>query len=300
MHMMNPILRELGFQATDRVAVVHADDIGMCHATLPAIDELMALGLVTSASVMVPCPWFLDAVAWHRQNPDYDLGIHLTLTSEWARYRWGPISTRAEASGLLDDRGYLHSTTAAVRRLARREAVKIEMRSQIDLATRSGLAPSHIDNHMFVAMCDEFAASYLQLGCECGIPSFMARTRLNVVNETDWFQEQAMKWENRGQPVFDYAKVVTSSGVALDHEEYTRQVFARLPPGLSCVLLHPAVDTPEIRHITGDWRARVADFETFRRSSLLEYVRGLGIQLISYRPLRDMLRKKLNKRSIGD
>ena len=61
---MNPYLQQLGFQADDRVVVVHADDIGMCHATLPAIDELMAFGLVTSASAMVPCPWFLEAASW--------------------------------------------------------------------------------------------------------------------------------------------------------------------------------------------------------------------------------------------
>ncbi len=135
---MNPILRELGFQPDDRVVVVHADDVGMCHATLPAIDELMAFGLVTSASAMVPCPWFLEAVAWHQRNPQRDLGIHLTLTSEWERYRWGPISTRAEASGLLDDRGCFHSTTSAVRRLARREAAGLEMRSQVNLAEPPG------------------------------------------------------------------------------------------------------------------------------------------------------------------
>jgi predicted glycoside hydrolase/deacetylase ChbG (UPF0249 family) len=87
MNAINPILRELGFRPDDRVVVVHADDIRMCHSTLPAIDELMAFGLVTSASAMVPCPSFLEVVAWHQRNPQFDLGIHLTLTSEWERYR---------------------------------------------------------------------------------------------------------------------------------------------------------------------------------------------------------------------
>src|SRR5215217_5387194 len=116
---MNPMLRELGFRPDDRAVVVHADDIGMCHATLPAVDELMAFGLVTSASAMVPCSWFLEVVAWHQRNHQFDLGIHLTLTSEWEGYRWGPITTRAPASGLLDDQGYFHATTSAARRLAR-------------------------------------------------------------------------------------------------------------------------------------------------------------------------------------
>ena len=148
MNTINLVLRDLGFQPDDRVVVVHADDIGMCHSTLPAIQELMEFGLVTSASAMVPCPWFLEVVAWHQRNPQFDLGIHLTLTSEWERYRWGPTSTRAETTGLLDNQGCFHGTTSAVRRLARPEAVGIEMRCQIDLAERSGLAPTHIDNHM--------------------------------------------------------------------------------------------------------------------------------------------------------
>jgi predicted glycoside hydrolase/deacetylase ChbG (UPF0249 family) len=164
MSPINPYLQQLGFQADDRVVVVHADDIGMCHATLPAIDELMAFGLVTSASAMVPCPWFLEAASWHRRNPQFDLGIHLTLTSEWQHYRWGPLSCRDEGSGLLDDQGYFHATTADVRRQARSEAVLIEMRHQIDRGVGSGINPSHVDNHMMVAMCDEFLEIYLQGG----------------------------------------------------------------------------------------------------------------------------------------
>src|ERR1700722_15526708 len=124
MSPINPYLQQLGFQADDRAVVVHAGGIGIFHAPLPAIDELMAFGLVTSASVMVPCPWFLEAASWYRRNPQFDLGIHLTLTSEWPHYRGGPLSTRDEASGLLDDRGYFHGATADVRRQAKSEAVR--------------------------------------------------------------------------------------------------------------------------------------------------------------------------------
>jgi predicted glycoside hydrolase/deacetylase ChbG (UPF0249 family) len=138
------LLQQLGFQADDRVVVVHADDIGMCHAKPPAIDELMAFGFVTSASAMVPCPWFLEAASWHRRNPQFDLGIHLTLTSEWQHYRWGPTSCRDDGSGLLDDQGYFHRTTAEVRGQAKSEAAWIRMRRQIELAVRSGITHSHV------------------------------------------------------------------------------------------------------------------------------------------------------------
>jgi predicted glycoside hydrolase/deacetylase ChbG (UPF0249 family) len=294
---MNPALRSLGFSPSDRVAVVHADDIGMCQATLPAIDELMAFGLVTSASVMVPCSWFLEAVAWHQRSPHHDLGIHLTLTSEWERYRWGPVSTRTEASGLMDEQGYFHRTTAAVRRRATREAVGVEMRRQTEFAERSGLAPSHIDNHMLVAMCDEFVADYLQIGHERGIPCFMARTELTFGSDADWARRRAVEWEDHGQPVFDYWTVVTRRGHVENHDAFMRHAFDQLPAGLSCVLLHPAIDTPEIRSITGDWQSRVADFEALRQPALRDHLRHVGIQLISYQPLRDAMQRQLGESS---
>jgi predicted glycoside hydrolase/deacetylase ChbG (UPF0249 family) len=291
MSEINPILRHLGFQPDDRVVVVHADDIGMCHATLPAIDELMAFGLVTSASAMVPCPWFREVVAWHRRHPELDLGIHLTLTSEWDRYRWGPVSTRAESTGLLDDEGYFHRTVQAVRRLGRPESVDAEMRCQVDLAERSGLTPTHLDSHMFAGLCEEFIGLYLQLAGERRIPAFLVRTPGGTASEPGRARRRAIEPEDGVQPVFDHWKVVTRRGAAEDHEAFVRDVFDRLPAGLSCVLLHPAIDSPEMRHITGDWGGRVADFEAFRRPSLRAHLRDRGIQLISYRPLRDAMRR---------
>ena len=201
MSPINPYLEYLGFRADDRVVVVHADDIGMCHATLPAIDELMAFGLVTSASAMVPCPWFLEAASWHRRNPRFDLGIHLTLTSEWPHYRWGPLSCHDEGSGLLDDQGHFHSTTAEARRRARSEAVLAEMRRQIDLGIRSGIDPSHIDNHMLVALSEEYLEIYLQAGRERGLPPFMRRAISGTPPRRGTGSDVgAAEWEDRGQP----------------------------------------------------------------------------------------------------
>jgi predicted glycoside hydrolase/deacetylase ChbG (UPF0249 family) len=292
MSSLNPYLKDLGFRADDRVVVVHADDIGMCHATLPAIDELMAFGLVTSASAMVPCPWFLETASWHRRNPKFDLGVHLTLTSEWQHYRWGPLTCRDEASGLLDDHGYFHATTEQVRRQAKREAVRVECRRQIEVAFRSGIHPSHVDNHMLVAWCDELLEIYLEAGRERGIPSFMTRDFGNTHEAREWFRRRAVEWEERGQPVFDHFRVVTRRGDVKDHLDYVADVFNHLPAGLSCVLLHPAIDTPEIRSVTSDWRGRVADFEVFREPSLRAKLRELGIALISYWPICDAMRRR--------
>jgi predicted glycoside hydrolase/deacetylase ChbG (UPF0249 family) len=289
MNAINPILRHLGFQPDDRVAVVHADDIGMCHATLPAIEELMAFGLVTSSSAMVPCPWFPEVVAWHQRYPEFDLGIHLTLTSEWDRYRWGPVSTRAESTGLIDSEGYFHRTIPAARRLGRPESVDAEIRRQIELAERSGLESTHLDTHMLVLHCKSFIDLYLDVACERRLPAFLMRAPGDPASGPDW----PLRWEQRGQPVFDHWRVVTRRGVVEDHDAFVRDVFDGLPAGLSCVVLHPTIDTPEIRHITGDWWGRVADYDAFRRPSLRAHLHDRGIQLISYRPLRDAMRNRL-------
>ena len=98
----NPILKKLGFSEDDRVVIIHTDDIGMCQASVEAFADMVDFGLISSGAVMMPCPWALAAAKYARLNPQADLGIHLTLTSEWELYRWGPLSTRSQATGLLD------------------------------------------------------------------------------------------------------------------------------------------------------------------------------------------------------
>jgi chitin disaccharide deacetylase len=90
---MNSALRHLGFGPRDRVVIIHADDIGMCQATLPALADLLDFGLLSSAAVMVPCPWFPAAAAFCRAHPVVDMGVHLTLNAEWSTYRWGPVAS---------------------------------------------------------------------------------------------------------------------------------------------------------------------------------------------------------------
>ena len=119
----------------------------------------------------------------------------------------------------------------------------------------------------------------------------MTCTPWNSLVDQEWLQQRSREWANRGQPVFDFCKIVTRKSNVENHDAFVQQVFDHLPTGLSCVLLHPAIDTPEIRHITGDWQSRVADFEVFRQPTLREHISKLGIQLISYKPLRDAMRR---------
>src|SRR4051812_41949324 len=126
----NPALRILGFSDHDRVAIIHADDIGMCQASVTAFADLVAFGLISSGAVMVPCAWFPAAAAASRARPDDDLGIHLTLTCEWNAYRWGPISTADPASGMIDDEGYFFRSTELAQTHGQPDAVARELAAQ--------------------------------------------------------------------------------------------------------------------------------------------------------------------------
>ncbi len=130
----------LGYSSNARLLVIHADDFGETHAANRAISEALEKGWVTSASVMVPCPWFPEVVRFAKEHPDMDLGVHLTLTSEWEDLRWGPVAPKDKVPSLLDADGYLPLTAAAVTRNAAPGNVEIELRTQIERAQKMGVS----------------------------------------------------------------------------------------------------------------------------------------------------------------
>ncbi len=171
----NPILKKLGFTQQDRLAIIHADDLGMCHASLVAGAELFEYGLVSSGAVMVPCPWFPAVADYARSHPKADLGIHLTLNSEWQNYRWGPLSSRDPQSGLLDEQGYFHRQAHQTQELADPQAVQIEMAAQMERALAAGIRPTHADTHMGTVAHPKFMLGYIQLALQYGVPAMMLR-----------------------------------------------------------------------------------------------------------------------------
>jgi predicted glycoside hydrolase/deacetylase ChbG (UPF0249 family) len=283
---LNPILRKLGFSRRDRVVIVHADDVGMCQATVPAFFELADRGLVSSGSVMVPCPWFREAAAEARRHPQADVGVHLTLTSEWKNYRWGPVVPCDPASGLTDAEGCFYGAPALMDRPAAAVVLR-EMRSQLCRARTAGIDVTHIDCHMFAMLAHGLARVYVDLGFECGLPVLLTR-------QPAWIQTLTAaaldEWEEHGMPVFDHLREMPlerAAGLALDS---AKRIFDELPPGLTYLLMHPALDTPELRAICSDWRHRVTDYEVFGNHELSDHVRRAGIHLLGWRPIQQLMR----------
>lgn len=298
---MNPILHTLGFSPSDRVVILHADDIGSSHATVAAYADLLAAGIMSSAATMVPCPWFPATAALCRQrggDPRLDMGVHLTLNCEWDSYRWGPISTGDPASGLLDREGYFHRREPAVQTGADLHATEIELRTQIERALAAGIDVTHIDTHMLTLFHPLLLPVYLRLSQEYRLPAFLLRPGAEQLQRWGYGLDDAQEVadlvrqaEAAGLPLFDHADVMSLD----QHENRLDELMARLaqaPPGLTYFLFHPAIDTPELRAFAPDWRSRVADCELFASEATRQAVQDAGVHVIGWRAIRDVMREE--------
>lgn len=294
----NLLLKKLGFSDTDHLVIIHTDDIGMCQASVQAYKDLWEFGTISSGAIMVPCPWFLAAAEMARQNPQMDLGVHATLNAEWDTYRWEPISTRDQASGLIDVQGYFHQTTEAVVESATVEAVEEELDLQVQRALAAGIDATHIDSHMGTIMDPKFVQSYLQAGTSRLIPNMLPRASAKGFDMMG-IDEQALavytpilnQLESQGLPMLDGL-----FGMPLDHDKdhinVAKKLLSELPEGITHFLFHPSIDTPELRAISPDWKARVANYHAFMSDELKTFIKDSGIHLIGYRAIRDVLRKQ--------
>lgn len=292
----NPVLKQLGFSDTDRVVIIHTDDIGMCQASVDAFADMVEYGLISSGAVMVPCPWFLEIASYAVAHPGIDLGVHLTLTSEYETYRWGPISTRDPDTGLLDDQGYFHRSSEAVWKHADPEAAVIELDAQVSHAIAAGMDLTHIDTHMGTVAHPQLIPGYIQLATKYGLPLMFPRTSVedlvasqNVDPETaEMITGLIHVLEEMGLPLIDHI-----SGLQLqdssDRLGQAKQVLGALKPGITHFIIHPSKDTPELRHITSSWDCRSADYATFTSDATREFIKKEGIQVIGYRALKELM-----------
>lgn len=293
----NSFLKQLGFDKNDRVVIIHADDVGMCQATISAFDELVEFGLVSSGAVMVPCPWFLHAVAYCKEHLEADMGVHLTLTSEWSSYRWGPVSACDPSTGLLDEQGYFHHRVHQVHKHSDPHAVQVELEAQLIRAQKAGIDVTHIDNHMGSLAYPTFIPVYLHLAQQFHLPAMIP-----LGGKEDW-QALGLDAETAAEAARFASEILGSQeilqidhaiGLRLDQPEerltQAKNAFDSLEPGLTHFAIHPAKDTPELRQATPTtWQSRVADYEVFQSDELRNHLSDLGIYVIGYKPLRDLM-----------
>lgn len=293
----NPFLKKLGFSDNDRAVIIHTDDIGMCHASVQAFKDLWKFGTITSGATMVPCPWFPAVAQMCRENPAIDMGVHATLNAEWESYRWGPVSTRETSSGLMDEAGYFHQWHQAVYDNARPEAVDAEVNAQVERALAAGIDVSHVDSHMGTIMSPLFVQSYVQAAAKRLLPPMLPRLDAKGMNMMSMSEQERIAYtpvmdmlESMGVPMVDGIL-----GMPLEHDNdhigLAKTLLGDLPVGITHFILHPSIDTPELRAIAPDWRARVANYNAFMSDDLKKFLEREDIKLIGYRAIRDAMRK---------
>ena len=295
----------------DKYLIINADDFGMCHSANLAVYDLFQKGAITSATIMTPCGWAKEAGVWSAQHPEFATGVHLTFTSEWGNYRWSPIA-QGNTSSLRDSEDFMYHESDEFEENSDIDEVETEIRAQIERFRSFGVQPSHLDNHMgslygIETGRFELLNLTLDIAGEYGLPF-----RFPGVFVPEMFKNDTLEVKidiELISKVFDkvvaYAK---GMGVAMpdflipgewngpqdesyeNFKEYIYELYRSFPEGVTETYIHPALESDELKAISGCWHRRVWEHKLFSDPQTLQHIEACGIKLINYRDLAEMKR----------
>lgn len=291
------VAERLGYPKDARLLILHGDDIGMCHAANTSAIDALQKGIVTCGSIMVPCPWFLEIADYAGKHPEADLGLHLTLTSEWKFYRWRPLAEPSLVKGLIDSLGFMHSGVKDVYQNASPQEVEAELRAQINSALERGIKPTHLDSHMGTIYYNpNFLPVAMKLSEEYDIPLMLFRASPEIMKELGEKQQEqytvlSQQLEKRNIPLVDALPSLKDVPVE-KYEEGYKALIAGLKPGVSEIILHLADESSEYEAITGSYQRRLAEYKLFTRPEMKEYIEKQGIHLIGWKDLLPLWKQR--------
>jgi chitin disaccharide deacetylase len=274
----------LGYPPDAKLLIVHADDVGMTHSVNAATIKALESGLVSSASIMVPCPWFPEIADYAKSHPGADFGLHLTLTSERIYYRWGPVASKTKVPSLLDENGYFHHDWTPATHIDPRD-VELELRAQIDRAIAMGIHPTHLDSHQYRLFQNgkELFEALLRVAHDYKLPVFMVR---------DWFADHPYLQSSLGPAdmVIDHTVTMNPGVPAEKWASFYRDALKNLQPGVTEFVIHLAFADDEMKAATRErdtwgaaWRQR--DFDFFTSQEFRQLLKEQNIRLITWREL---------------
>lgn len=285
---------KLGYDKGKKILLLHMDDIGMCPEANQAAVRYIENEEIMSASVMMTCPNAEDFIAWAKEHPVADVGLHLTLTSEWKTYRWPSVTEPAKVPGLIDAEGKLWREVPDVVTHASAEEVETEIRAQIEKCLALGFQPTHIDTHMGTLYgSPEYVKVFFQVAQEYNIPA-------NVISLSD--PDVVNKFRKQGYPITDEViklaneyklpKLDNFSSVpkGKTYEEKRQKFFDlvnSLDAGLTEIIFHPSVETDNLRTITGSWQQRVWEADMFSDPVVHQFFEKEGIIITTWTELTE-------------
>ena len=283
------LVERLGYDKDARLLIVNADDFGMCHSANMGTFKAFESGGVTSATIMATCPWFLEAAQWLEKNPQYDVGLHTVLTSEWRTYKWGPVAGAGTVPSLCTPMGYFPAGVVELYLRGKPDEVEQELRAQIARALNANIDLTHLDSHMGAAQLHPvYLSIFAKLGSEFQLPCRMP-SRETLDREygagglLDQFEELGVICPNE--------LLQGSAPNVSEVESFWKSRLSQLQPGyVTEVFIHCADDSPEMKAVTGSQALRFAETEFFSDPETVQWIQDQGIIVISYRPLRDLQR----------
>ena len=256
------IAERLGYPRDSKLLIIHADDLAVAHSEDVASFDALDKHAATSASVMVPCPWLTEVADYAKAHPDADLGLHLTLTSEWKSYRWGPVESKDKVPSLMDSSGSLWPETEPGKQHIKADEAEREIRAQIEHAMAMGIHPTHLDSHMGMLFerADLFAV-YVKVAREYKLP-FLAFLESNTPKELSSLLA--------ANDVLINDVVMASPAVPVaDWKGFYLNAIKNLKPGVTEFIVHLGHDDAELQAVTLDhpdygsaWRQRDYDAVT--------------------------------------
>jgi predicted glycoside hydrolase/deacetylase ChbG (UPF0249 family) len=276
------IAERLGHPANSKLLILHADDLGVAHSENAASLDALDKGVINSASIMIPTPWVTEVAEYAKAHPNADLGLHLTLTSEWATYRWGSTAPRDQVPSLHDPDGTLPRDTRTVVTRAKLDEVEKELRAQIDRAYAIGIRPTHVDSHMGALFnSPELMATYVKVARSYKLPflASIASPRpgtMSVVTKAD---------------VVPDTVIIADESVPTDRwKQFYLDAVNGLKPGLTELIVHLGYDDSELRAVTVNhdaygaaWRQR--DYDVLNSAEFKKALKDNNVVLVTWKEL---------------
>ncbi|HOX38337.1 MAG TPA: polysaccharide deacetylase family protein [Candidatus Brocadiia bacterium] len=285
--------------------IIHGDDSGMCHGANVGTIEAMEKGVMTSTSIMIPCPWIIEMIEWSKQHPDKDVGIHTTMTAEWKKYRWGPVAGRQACRTLCDPKGFMWEGVEGVLLAASGPDVETELKAQIDLARKLGLKATHADNHMgsLFAKPSVFEA-YMKVATAENLPPMMINATSDMLTkQAPLLRTVGPIWRDKlietGFPVLDRLESTEGSPYEKRKENFLK-FLSTVQPGLTQIILHAGTDSDEMKNIMGSWEGRANDVRLCLDPDIKAAIEANGITLTTWKEQHELARKRAGLPPLGE